>query len=130
MPRKLSPFKEVKERFGSKEKLVDEVVNLLALPRGERDVTRERLRVAANSKLLRLHANATTVKEKFEKVENLVEAILELTGHAKDDDRRDKLMGYDVGRLLDLHRQAEDKKAGKGKKTKRAKKGKKGKKAA
>lgn len=98
------PLAIVKERFGTKDNLVNEVVDLLNPPKKERDLTRERLRTAANSKLLRLHRILTEVKEQFGSKEKLVEAILVLEGHQRDEDRRNKLLSYSPGRLLDLHR--------------------------
>lgn len=104
MSLKKTPLEQVKEQFGAKEKLVDAVVDLLNLPRAERDVTRERLRVAANSKLLRLHRVASAIKDRFGGTEKLVDAVLELVKHPKDKDRKDKLMTYGPARLLDLYR--------------------------
>lgn len=100
---------EVKERFTTKEKLVDEIVSLLSPPRGERDVVRERLRTQSNTKLLRLHKVAGEIKERFDNKEKLVDDILSLMGHSKDKDRREKLLTFGPGRLLDLHRRHQPK---------------------
>lgn len=110
MSRKKTPIEEVREQFGSKDKLVDAVVDLLNLPRSERDVTRERLRVAANSKLLRLHAVAGEIKERFGSPEKLVDDVLKLMKHPKDGDRKERLMAYGPARLLEMHRKFEPKK--------------------
>jgi hypothetical protein len=107
MPEKKTPLEQVKERFETKEKLVDEIVSLLKPPRGEREVVRERLRVQANSKLLRLHEVATQIKERFGDQEKLVDEILEMMGHAADETRKERLLEHGPGRLLDLHRQWE-----------------------
>ncbi len=98
------PLLTVKERFGSKEKLVDELVDLLDPPKKERDIVRERLRTAANSKLLRLHRTLSEIKERFGSKEKLVDEILSLTNQSGDEARRSKLLSYSPGRLLDLYR--------------------------
>ncbi len=104
MPAKKAPLQEVKDRFESKEKLVDELVTLLKPAKADKDVLRERLRTQANSKLLRLHAQLTEINETFGGKEKLVDEILAMMGHAKDTDRREKMLSYSAGRLLDLHR--------------------------
>ncbi|MCD6498615.1 MAG: hypothetical protein J7M25_09995 [Deltaproteobacteria bacterium] len=101
---KKPPMKEVKERFETKEHLVDELVGLLNPPKDDKDVVKERLRVASNSKLLRLHKTMTEISEKFGDREKLVDDLLTLTGHPKDAPRREKLLTYSPGRLLDMHR--------------------------
>lgn len=104
MAAKKAPLQEVKDRFGDKEKLVDEVLALLKPAKADKDVLRERLRTQANAKLLRLHAHMTEINEKFGGKEKLVDEILSMTGHAKDQDRREKMLGYSAGRLLDLYK--------------------------
>ncbi len=104
MPAKKAPLQEVKDRFGSKEKLVDELLALLKPAKADKDVIRERLRTQANSKLLRLHANMKEVEETFGGKEKLVDEILSMMGHAKDADRKEKMLEYSAGRLLDLYK--------------------------
>ena len=105
------PLSLVKEQFGSKDKLLDELIDLLDPPRKEREVTRERLRTAANSRLLRLHRTLTEVKERFGSKEKLVDEILAASHQAGDENRRSKLLSYSPGRLLDLYRRSSKKAA-------------------
>jgi len=101
---KKTPMKEVKEQFETKENLVDKVVDLINPPKTDKDVVKERLRVASNSKLLRLHKTMTELNDKFGGKEKLVDEILTQAGHPKDAPRREKLLTYSPGRLLDMHR--------------------------
>ena len=98
------PLQEVKDRFGDKEKLVDEVLALLKPAKADKDVLRERLRTQANTKLLRLHAHMTEINEKFGGKEKIVDEILSMMGHTKDQDRRQKMLDYSAGKLLDLYK--------------------------
>jgi len=103
---KKPPLAEVKERFETKEALVDELVKLLEQPEDEtQDEWRSRLLVAPNAKLLRLHANGTAVSDRFGGRDALLDAICELkfAGRKVEDAWRDKIARWSNGRLLDLH---------------------------
>lgn len=106
-----SPLAQVKEKFETKEKLVDEIVSLLKPPRGEKEELRERLNVQSNSNLLRLHENAKHIQEKFGSKEKLVERINTLMGHAKDEDHEERLLEYSPGKLIDKFKSLEKKSA-------------------
>mgnify|MGYP006294005597 CR=1 FL=1 len=106
-----TPMETVKERFETKEKLVDEIVSLLKPPRGEKEELREQLANGANSKLIRLHDNALEMKDRFGGKEKLVDSILELMKHPNDEDRKERLLEHGPGRLLDLHKSWEKKSA-------------------
>lgn len=101
------PLEQVKERFGSKEKLVDAVAELTA--RGKDDVAelKNQLRGAANAKLLRLHERATLIQERWGSVEKLVDELLSKMNRTKDEDYRNSLLAKSSGRLLDLLRRVE-----------------------
>ena len=104
---KKPPLAEVKERFESKEALVDVLVKTLELPEDEsRDEWKARLLVAPNSKLLRLHDNATEVSNRFGDREALLDAICELkfAGSRVEDTWQAKVTTWSDGQLLDLHR--------------------------
>ena len=69
---KKSPLAQVKEQFGSKEKLVDALIGLPASvierPADEaedKDAFRHRLLVASNTKLLRLHRVGKSVSDRW-----------------------------------------------------------------
>ena len=105
---KASPFAEVKDRFGSKEKLVDAVRDLagedLFLDRVNEDKGLERV---SNKKLLHLHAVLSEVKERFGTRAKLVDAILEVEGR-KDQGYRDRLERWPTPRLWDWFKSVEN----------------------
>lgn len=104
---KKTPLAIVKERFESKQKLVEAVEELatdeLWIDRfnEERGLVR-----VSNAKLLRLHAVLTEVKEKWGSRERLINAILDLDKRSKDEGLRSKYAQYPTPRLLDLVRAA------------------------
>lgn len=113
MPAK-SPMAVVKEKFGGKDKLVDQLVGLLDAPGAEgegesKDDLRKRLLGAANKKLLHLHAVASTVKDKYGSRDKLVQAAATALGRTKDKDYVAKLGTLSTPRLLDLTKVAERK---------------------
>lgn len=100
-----SPLTLVKEKFGDKEKLVaaleqftgeDLWVNRTNQAKG--------LAHVSNTKLLRLHAVFTEVKEKFGTRAKLIDAILEIMKRSKDAGWRTRLEAYPVPRLYDLYK--------------------------
>ena len=101
---KASPLAEVKDRFGSKEKLVDAVRELageeLFVDRVNEDKGLERV---SNKKLLHLHAILTEVKGKFGSRAKLVDAILEAEGR-KDQGYRERLERWPTPRLWDWYK--------------------------
>jgi hypothetical protein len=99
-----SPFITVNEKHGSKEKLVDAIVDVLERGDEDKDALKTRLQTSSNSKLLRLLATATEVRERFGSKEKLVDDILKASGRPKDADYRQKLLKLGPARLLDLHR--------------------------
>ncbi|MCA9599664.1 MAG: hypothetical protein KC776_40425 [Myxococcales bacterium] len=102
---KKTPLAVVKERFESKEKLVEAVQNLateeLWLDRVNDDKGLARV---SNEKLLRLHDVLSTVKKDFGSRDKLIGSILELEKRTKDEGYKTRLQRYPTPRLLDLHR--------------------------
>lgn len=105
---KKSPLAQVKEQFGSKEKLVDALIALPAsvVERGEeadedKDAFKKRLQGASNAKLLRLHKTGKSVSDRFGSKAKLVDAILDLHKRSKDQDYRNKLSTLPLGKLFD-----------------------------
>jgi len=72
---KLSPLQQVKKQFGGREGLVDAILPLLE---SKDDETRSRLMGSPNQKLLRIHASALELKERFGSRKNLTEKIIGL----------------------------------------------------
>ena len=100
-----NPLAEVKEKFGSKEALVQSLLPLLDRHDGEDDAQlAKRVRVASNRQLLRLRTAEDRVKAEFGGKDALVDAIVLLKFGAKGNaDYRRKLTTLTKTRLLDLH---------------------------
>lgn len=102
-----SPLQKVKERFGSKEKLAQAVIDLFSQIKEEKEDLQERLKTAANTQLLHLHEVATLIKERFGTKEKLVEHLLSLQNRVKDASYRAKLSTFSLPKLMDLVRRFE-----------------------
>ena len=101
MPQK-SPLSIVNETFGAKDKLVDKLVAMLDRDEEPKDELRKRLLAAGNSKLLKLHRVATTVKEKFGSRDKLVAQAAALLGKGKDKNFLARLERQSDACLLDM----------------------------
>src|SRR5262245_28843760 len=104
-----TPLTIMKERFGEKAKLVEAVKECLgeelwvARQSSDRGGSRG-LEHVSNSKLLRLHATFSEVKERFGTRAKLIDAILETQNRSKDTGLRKRLEAYPVPRLFDLYK--------------------------
>ena len=101
-----TPLTTVKERFESKDKLVEAVEKLMSdelwVPRLSSDRGGDKgLAHVSNKKLLRLHDTLTRVKKEFGSRDKLVTAILEAEGRSKDADYQKSLSQRSVLRLHD-----------------------------
>ena len=99
-----SPLALVKERFESKEKLVQAIEKLAS-----KDLWLDRvnegkgLARVSNAKLLRLHAALEDVKARFGTRDKLVAAICDVENRSKDEGYKARLATYPLPRLIDLH---------------------------
>jgi hypothetical protein len=110
MSAKKSPLARQKDEFGSKEKLVDRVVQLLSsITKSDEDKEglKQRLLAASNAKLLRLADVGGQIKERFGSLDKLAEETAKALGRAKDAPYVAKLKGLTPTRLFDLFRAAE-----------------------
>ncbi|MCX7959062.1 MAG: hypothetical protein N3B13_08445 [Deltaproteobacteria bacterium] len=102
---KLSPLARVKKEFGSKEKLVSEVVSLLkSLSETLPEDIEKRLKSQTNQKLMKLYNNAKKISEIGK--DKVIEAILKANRPASkktDEDYKKSLLKYPVSRLYDLY---------------------------
>ena len=105
---KKSPVAVVKERFQSKEKLVEAVQKLATDDLWLDRVSAEKgLTKVSNQKLLKLHDVLTDASKRFGSRDKLVSAILELKKRSKDAGYGASLKKAPLPQLLDLHQSAE-----------------------
>ena len=100
---KKAPLTVVKEKFGSKEKLVEAVRGLatgdLWIDRANED---KGLDCVSNAKLLRLHGMLSDVKTRFGGRAKLIDAVLTQQKRSKDAGMRTHLEKLALPRLVDL----------------------------
>jgi hypothetical protein len=105
---KKSPVAVVKERFESKEKLVEAVQKLATADLWLDRVSAEKgLAKVSNQKLLKLHDVLSDAKQRFGSRDKLISAILELKKRTKDAGYTASLKKQALPQLLDLHLSAE-----------------------
>lgn len=105
---KKNPLTTVRDRFETKEALVDELIGTGLLRRVEDESDAElksRLLKSPNTKLLRLHGQTGEVSSRFGDRAGLLDALckLKFQGRKVEDAWREKASGWSNGRLLDLH---------------------------
>ena len=117
---KKSPVAVVKERFTSKDKLVEAVQKLATTDLWlDRVNAGKGLSKVSNQKLVKLHDALSDAKQRFGSRDKLVSAILELKKRTKDAAYGAGLKKFPLPQLLDLHASVE--RAGKRATTKAAK---------
>ncbi|HVY26298.1 MAG TPA: hypothetical protein VHB79_07080 [Polyangiaceae bacterium] len=105
---KKSPVAVMKDKFSSKDKLVEAVQKLatgdLWLDRvnGEKGLAK-----VSNQKLLKLHSALTDAQKRFGSRDKLINAILELNKRTKDAGYGARIKKYPLPQLLDLHAASE-----------------------
>lgn len=103
---KKTPLLEVKEKFGKKEKLVDELMNKIKRSSDTpKDEFKKKLLAQNNKKLLKLLVRENTVAERFGNRDKLIDSILaaEINNKKKEDKGyRKKLESATSARLLEL----------------------------
>lgn len=101
---KTTPLQQVKDRFGDKAKLVEAVQALATDELWLARVSEAKgLGKVSNAKLIRLHAALSRVKEEFGSRAALITAVMKAAGAGKDAGYEQRLSGYPVPRLIDLH---------------------------
>jgi hypothetical protein len=105
---KKSPVTVVKERFSSKEKLVEAVQKLATGDLWVDRVNSEKgLGKVSNQKLVKLHDALTDAQKRFGSRDKLISAILELSKRTKDAGYGARIKKFAVPQLLDLHASVE-----------------------
>lgn len=97
---KESPIETMKRLYGSKDKLVDAVVDFAKDPSEDKSAATERLKVLSNRKLLRLAEVAEKTKARGGR-EPLATAVAEAERRGKDADYIEKLKTLSPATLLD-----------------------------
>lgn len=103
---KKTPLQTVKDTFGSREKLVDQLASTADEP-ADGGSAKSKLMGLSNAKLLRLARIEETVRQRFGDKEKMIAHIIDArrkAGHTADGDYEAKLQGYSKGQLLDLTR--------------------------
>ena len=101
-----TPLAEIKERFGSKDKLVKELKAMF----DKGDLFENRLNPDAgllrvsNAKLLKLYDLGVEVKERFSNRAKMTEDLLKLMKREKDEQFRAKLEAWGLPRLWDYYK--------------------------
>ncbi|HKE14042.1 MAG TPA: hypothetical protein VKB80_04180 [Kofleriaceae bacterium] len=104
---KETPLQAVKRLYGSKEKLIDKLVDVAGEPDEDSGEVKQRLTTVSNKKLLRLAEVSKRVKDKFGSRDKLADAVGKSLGKAKDADYIASLRNLSTARLLDMLRTAE-----------------------
>jgi hypothetical protein len=100
-----TPLHTVKEKFGSKAQLVDQLIGLVQRQDEESDAElTERLMRVSNRKLITLHERENALKSGFGTREKLVSALVEKKLGRADSDLEAKIGQYSTGRLLSMSR--------------------------
>lgn len=101
-----TPLQIVKDKFGGRQKLVEQLSSLVDKQHGDDDAaTKSRLMGLSNAKLLRLYKVEQAVRERYGDRAKLVSAIVDArkkAGMTVDDGVKTKLAGFTKARLLDL----------------------------
>ena len=99
------PKQQAKEQFGSKDKLVEEIMGLIGKPANlTKDQLKKKLRSQSNSKLLVLVKRERLLKERFGNRDKLIDTLVKSRSGKKkseDKDYRKRLTGMTTGQLLD-----------------------------
>lgn len=105
---KKSPVAVVKEKFSSKDKLVEAVQKLATADLWLDRVNGEKgLAKVSNAKLVKLHTALTDAQKRFGSRDKLISAILELNKRTKDAGYGARIKKFPLPQLLDLHAASE-----------------------
>lgn len=105
---KKSPVAVVKDKFSSKDKLVEAVQKLASSDLWLDRVNGEKgLAKVSNQKLLKLHTALTDAQKRFGSRDKLISAILELNKRTKDAGYGARIKKFPLPQLLDLHAASE-----------------------
>jgi hypothetical protein len=105
---KKTPLQQARERFGSKDKLVEQIMVLVKRPANlTKDQLKKKLRAQSNKKLMILLEREQSLKERFGGRDKLIKTLVESrAGSKKVEDKgyRQQLDKLSSGQLLDIAR--------------------------
>ena len=102
---KKSPLQQVRDEHGSKDELVDKLLDRMDIPEDEDPLDfEERLATVSNKKLLRLWNAHELVDQQFGSKQGLVDKITTARFPGGNTDYADKIVSYTLPRLLGLAR--------------------------
>jgi len=104
---KETPLQAVKRLYGSKEKLIEQLVDVARESEEESTDVVTRLGSVSNKKLLRLAAASKRATDQYGGRDQLVASLSKSLGKDKDKDYQDRLRGISTPRLLDMARAAD-----------------------
>ena len=100
-----SPLERVREEHGSKEELVEKVLEVLEFPEDEDPLdVEERISTASNKKLLRLWDYHELVQDQFGSKKGLIDKITTAKFPGGNPDYAEKLSNHKLTRLVGLAR--------------------------
>lgn len=103
---KKSPLQRVRDEHGSKEQLVDKLLDVLEVPEDEDPLDfEERLATSKNEKLLRLWDYHQLVDERFGSRQGLIDKVVTARFPGGNEDYATKLEGMHLPRLVGLARE-------------------------
>lgn len=107
---KPSPLQIVKEKFGGRAELAQQLAGMVDKMHGDEstDQVKSRLLGLSNPRLLRLYQVEQTVREQYGDKDKLVDHLVQKrveAGHTADDAYRTKISSFTKARLLDMTRQ-------------------------
>lgn len=103
-----SPLERVRDEHGSKEELVEKVLDIIDVPEDEDPLdVEERISTASNQKLLRLWDYHELIEDQFGSKQGLIDKITTAKFPGGNPDFAEKLEDYTLPRLVGLARDHE-----------------------
>jgi len=101
----LSPLERVRDEHGSKEELVEKVLDIIDVPKDEDPLdVEERIATTSNKKLLRLWDDHQLIEDQFGSKQGLIDKITTAKFPGGNPDYAEKLENYTIPRLVGLAR--------------------------
>ena len=100
---KKTPLQQTRERFGSKDKLVEQIMGLVQRPSNmTKDQLKKKLRAQSNKKLVILLGREQMLKDRFGGRDKLIKALIESRAGAKKSEDKGYRQRLDIARRRKL----------------------------